>query len=519
MPLQFCKSKTKRRGKKAPVRGTNTPQAAFLRQIMDPVKIRLINLVEELDPPLGLAYVATYAREKIGRDKVDISIIDVNFINPIEALKKDRPDIIGISVMTAYFNKAKKLAEKIKELYADTLIVVGGVHLSTHKESFNKLFDIAVIGEGEETFCSIVKQYIDCNRRLDAGLLRGTNGIMFWDGDKAVETEPRELIEPLDQVPYPDRSLFDKRYFKKNLNRLVDEKSVRTTTMITSRGCPFKCVFCSTSLFWKKVRFFSAKKIADEVEYLHKDFGIEVIAVWDDLFGITKKRVRECIDELKNRDLLGKVVFITMFKADLVDDEMCVLLKELGVKGLNFGFESGSQKMLSYLKKDKLTVEQIKDAVLTCNRHDMKVFGSFMFGSPGETIDDMKKTIELIDFMKEQKVEGIWAFVTTPFPGTELWRYVKEKGLLDDDFDFDYTCLYNTATPICLDNSVSLKEFRKIFKIVTKKMLAFSKDTWKNRIKRAILDPKRFFKRVYNLIFLYSSVPVIIKNIRNRRRT
>jgi len=480
-------------------------------------KVFLVNLVKECDLPLGLASIATYLRENVGKD-VDIKILDSNYVSPIAEIKKAKPDIVGISAMTVYFHEAKQLAAEIRKLYPNMLIVVGGVHISTHKISFDKCFDIAVIGEGEKTFAFLVKKYFESNNFFSKEDLNKIKGIMFWDGEKKVETEPMELIANLDELPIPDRSFFDKRYFGRGVNRLVDGKFVRAGTIMTGRGCPFKCMFCSTSLFWKKVRFFSPKRIADEVEYLYETYGIEVISIWDDLFGVTKKRVLEIINEFKKRDFFGKVVFITMFKADLVDDEMCVLLKELGVRGLNFGFESGSQKVLSYLKKDKLKVEEIKNAIVTCRKHGIKVFGSLMLGSPGETLEDMKKTIELIDFMKENDVEGAWVFVTSPFPGTELWNYGVEKGLLNDNFDFEYSSHYNTMRPIFLEKNIPLIEFQKIFDIAKNKLSAFSRDSWKNRIKRAVLDPVEFVKKVYNLIFIYSAFPMFLKRFKEKIR-
>ncbi len=250
------------------------------------LKIRLINLVKELDPPLGLCSIATYTREKLS-DKIDISIIDTNFDNPIDRIRKDMPDIIGISAMTVYFNTAKILAQKIKEINKDIIVVIGGVHISTHKPSFEKCFDIAVIGEGEETFYNIIKEYMNNNMKLNYEIQKNIKGILFWNYDEMIETQPRELIENLDDIPYPDRSFLSKKYFKKNINRALDGKYVMASTMMTGRGCPFKCVFCSTSLFWKKVRLVSPKRFADEVQYLHNKYNVKLISIWDDLFGIT----------------------------------------------------------------------------------------------------------------------------------------------------------------------------------------------------------------------------------------
>lgn len=463
-------------------------------------KIALVSLIGEENPPLGLAYLATYLKEKAV--PVDVVIVDNLFTSPFKEIERLKPDIVGISALTVQYNKAVNLAGKIKE-NLPARVILGGVHISTHKPSFRPCFDLAVYGEGEDTFKELVELYKETGKFEDRDLAK-IKGIMYRDNGSVMITSPRDFIEPIDNIPYPDRSFLDRRYFRKVVNRLIGGKKAATTSILTARGCPYKCVFCSTSVFWSKVRMHSSDYVAREVKHLINDYGIEFIAIWDDLFTINKKRIRGLIEAFKKHEILGKVKFTSLLRADSVDDEMCELLLELGVVAANFGFESGSEKILKYLKRDTISVEKNKEAVLTCKKHGITVWGSLMFGSPGETIEDMKKSLDLIDFMKEAGADGIWHFVTTPFPGTGLWKYGKSKGLFDDDFDFSQSSHYNSGNPVFLEKDIPYEEFKKIFDEAGRKLASFSHDTTFNKIKRAVSNPRMLVKKIINKYLLYS---------------
>jgi radical SAM superfamily enzyme YgiQ (UPF0313 family) len=241
-------------------------------------------------------------------------------------------------------------------------------------------------------------------------------------------------------------------------------KKINAVVIMTSRGCPYDCVFCSTTNFWgNKIRFFSAKRVVDEIEMWYNDYGAIMIGIWDDLFTINKQRLREIIDLLKERGLLGKIRYECLARSNTIDEEVCVLLKELGVYELNFGFESGSPRMLAFLKKNSVTLDQHKNAIILARKHGISVTGSIIFASPGEKIEDMEKTLEFIDFCIKNKVSHIWSFTMTPFPGTEIWRIAKERGIVSEDMDWSKLSHFNQEDPPLLDEDIKLEDFKKIW--------------------------------------------------------
>lgn len=290
-------------------------------------------------------------------------------------------------------------------------------------------------------------------------------------------------------------------------------KKARIGFLFTSRGCPYRCVFCASSAFWDTVRFHSAERIVDEIKQLIDDFKVEAVSIADDLFTVNKDRIRRIVEGLRKCEILGKVMFVVNSRTNLVDEELCSILKEMGVVTVGFGFESGSEKVLKYLKQDTVTMEDNKRAIKLCKKYGFSVQGSLMFASPHETIDDMRDTLKFMDWMKQAGADGIWYFITTPFPGTELWKYCKDRGLVNINMDWDklnpitdwkQLNRYNRERPLCLDGGIEMGEFFRILMEAEKrgKLLAPPVTTLEStlafiqRIKRAILNPKRTIRIV-----------------------
>jgi anaerobic magnesium-protoporphyrin IX monomethyl ester cyclase len=198
------------------------------------------------------------------------------------------------------------------------------------------------------------------------------------------------------------------------------------------------------------------------IENLVNNYHTNLIQIWDDLFTINLPRLIKIKDKLR----LGKLVkFNCQPRPNLVTDELCLLLKDLNVTTGIFGFESGCDKVLGYLKRDTVTVEQNKKAIQLFRKHKIGIQGSVVFGSPGETIEDMYTTLDFIDYCYSQGVERLWAFVLTPFPGTELWQ--------DRFSDWDRLAMQDDDNPLLLDKSVDIKEFHKVFRLAQDKIKKF----------------------------------------------
>jgi len=424
------------------------------------MKIALINLNRYNDgdtPPLNLISIATYLNKHL--NFCDIKIFDVNFEDVVLSVKLFDPDLIGFTAMTVDYALAIELSKKIK-LFKNIPIVIGGVHISTLPISMERSFDMGIIGEGEETMLDIVKLY-NKNNKFDNKTLSKVKGIIFRDSEgKLIMNKRRDPIYPLDKLPMLDKSLIDKRYMKKKV--LPDGGYGILAHLLTSRGCPYKCVFCSTSVFWgNKLRYHSPERIASEILDYIKNYNASYIIIWDDLFAY-KKIIREFRDVFKKYKI--KIPLACNLRANLVDDELCLLLKEMGVVRVGFGFESGSDRYLKYLKAGSVTLDDMHKAILICKKHGLFIGGSLIFGGPGETLDDMNDTLKLIDFMIDNGVDNVWSFVMTPFPGTEIWEIAKERGKVND-FQMDWNLLshQNMNNPLLLDDNISIDDFKKIF--------------------------------------------------------
>ncbi len=425
------------------------------------MKIALVTIVKDRDlvSPITLAYLATYIREKGGFN--DVKIIDANFEDPMTELKRYKPDVVGLSAMTIFIGDVSNMAQRIKE-ELNIPVILGGVHISTCPVSMPKCFDVAVSGEGEQTFLELMESFRR-EGKFDKEKLKDIKGLVFWKDDKLVQTELRPQIDPIDDIPVPDRDYMHKGYFKKKMVSGAG-KHTREGTILTSRGCPFKCIFCSTAHFWKTVRFHSPERVVEEIMLLREKYKVKHYSVWDDLFPANVKRLKDIRDILKERGVLDDMTIACQARSDSINDDVCQTLKSLNTKTIGFGFESGSERVLAYLKKNTTTVEKNRQAIVTCKKYGFAVYGSLIFGTPTETIAEMRETIDFIKFAKENGADGIWCFVMTPFPGTDMWEVAKQRGKVSDEgMNWDILTHQNMDNPLLLDESISREEFKNVF--------------------------------------------------------
>jgi anaerobic magnesium-protoporphyrin IX monomethyl ester cyclase len=432
-------------------------------------KLCLINVVdlnskiERYMPQLGLGYIAAYLQKYSNINKIRIAEDSI-----MEDIHLFNPDIVGISSVSQNFNRSINLAEKIKN-ELDIPIIVGGIHISALPHTLQNCFDIAVIGEGEQTMLELLEMFE--KNGLDKTGLEKINGIGFHNQNKIEITEKRKLISPLDKIPFPARELLNIKSH---------------TSMITSRGCPYNCVFCASSVYWGKPRFFSPEYIVEEIKELIEKYSVTMIDFWDDLFIANKKRLARISQLLRDEGISNKVSFNCQARTNLMDDETLVYLKNMNVNQLSFGFESGSQKILNYLKKNTVTVEQNRNAVFLSKKYGFIVNGSFIIGSPDETKEDAEKSLK---FLKNSDIDSGLIFHLIPYPGTELWNYAKQLGIVDDEMDwnklyqnceiiedFKFAKIDPQKNYIYLNKNISFEDFSDIY-------LEFQKEFEKREMK------------------------------------
>jgi len=461
------------------------------------MKLALVSLERnEPDPPLGLAYIASYLR-KYGN--FDNTII-VDKEDQMKRLLREKPDVIGIGSMTYEFPQAKILAEQIKKEF-DVPLIIGGNHITLMTHHFQtSAFDIAVIGEGEQTMLELVQLY-ERKRSFEPDDLKRIKGIDFKDGNNIIQTEKRSLIENLDTIPFPARDLLKMKEYYTTLRRDCFGKFGVYIHMLTSRGCPYNCAFCSTSVFWQKARFHSAQYVVDEIKELVEKYKVDGIHIWDDLFIARKERVKE-IAELLKKEGLKDLEFHVFARANLITEEMCGYMKNMNVAVTEFGLESGSEKILKYLKKGNVTVEQNRSALAMCKKFGFNTLGDIIIGSPDETEDDLRQSLSLV---QDKNLDEARVFHLTPYPRTEVWEYAKQKGFVSDspDFDLRKINLGGFKEGMVLSEKISpqkLKEWYGIFKEAVEKkngsenILFYVKNLKAKHIK--YLFTKRFMEKI-----------------------
>ncbi len=385
-------------------------------------RLTLVNVSDGFEkglPPLGLCYIASYLK-KYG-DNINVKILDANSENIYENF--GHTDVVGISSVTQDFKKATKFGEFVKEKH-DIPVIIGGVHISTLPK-LSYPFDIGVIGEGEQTMLQLM-EIPDFSSKY----LRRVKGICF--GDEV--TERREPIDPLDRVPIPDRFLLNMAHYLKH-QRVIPYYSGRTLSILTSRGCPYKCAFCSTSLFWQKPRFFSAERVIEEITQLISKYRIEILHIFDDLFMGDMRRFRQIVELIKKEKINKKIKIMCLARVDQLNDETMEMLKQINTVIIGVGMESGCNRILAYLKNRTVTVDDNKRAVQLAKKYKIPLMGSFMIGNPYEGIEDLKQTLKFIRNYCSNPYLSPLTYIATPFPGTELWNYAKRKGIALDNYD------------------------------------------------------------------------------------
>ncbi len=420
------------------------------------MKLALVSVdtVEAL-PPLGLGYLASYLRKYRNFDNT--AIIDKEGL--FKGIKREKPDLVGISCTTQDFMKAWSLAKKVKqELDLPTLI--GGFHVTALPHKMPKEFDVGIIGEGEDVLCELIDAF-EKKGSFEAGDLSKIKSLAYWDSGKVKQTIRRPNIQPLDKIPFPARDLLPmKRFYLKPARHTFDKLSIGTS-LLTTRGCMYKCVFCSQTGFWQHtMRFFSPEYVVEEMKEIVDNYKIDMLRIMDDLFVVNNKRVAKIADLMKKEGISDKVEVHVFGRTNLLNDEMCKNLSKMNVRYINFGFESGSERILNYLKKGSVSVRDHWRALKLCEKYGFLVDGSFIFGTPGETKEDIYKTFELV---RSPTIKNAMFFKLTPLPASGIWDYALKRGLVSEDMNWnDLEAAIGSEKLPHLNPDMSKEEYRKI---------------------------------------------------------
>jgi anaerobic magnesium-protoporphyrin IX monomethyl ester cyclase len=401
--------------------------------------------------PLGSAYVAGVLRE----EGHDVKIFDMEFEDEKDTFEKLKKfDAVAVDsetfedwlfpLITSY-GRAKELIKGLNE--NDVTTIYFGPQPSLWPEHVLKDAkpDFCVINEADYSVRDLVAAL-----EKDKGVEK-VKGIAFMKGRKFVKTEPREYIRDLDELPYPAYDLLPMDKYYDNYF-----KGEKFSIAISSRGCPFRCIYCFRALFGNKFRGHSAERVVDEIEYLGKKFGIKHLSYIDELMVFDKPRLLKICDLIVKRDL--GITWRAQSRASLFDNDMAKAMKRAGCVYMDFGVESCSQTILNNLKKG-LTREQIYRAFRICKENDLRAFAYLMVGCPGETHETVKDSLGFA--LKLPGNPGFRLLTCTPLPNTQLFKMAVDNGVLPPNANWDQ-CYGATGKVMCQLSNEEVAKYLRI---------------------------------------------------------
>lgn len=375
-------------------------------------------------PAIGVLYLASVCRE----NKYDVSILDCPAYNydyntSIKRILEEEPDYIGISSTTAAIYNAANLAYLLLERGFDKPIILGGPHVSAVPiETMKRFpqFTVGVLGEGEDTIVELL-QILDSKSNLFE-----VKGLVVKNEGEIKITPPRPFIQDLDKLPLPAWDLLPPPdVYKFSATRF---SKTPVGSLLTSRGCYAQCTFCDASVFGRKIREHSAEYVIKMIEDLIRRFKIKSLIINDDIFAYSKNRLFKICETMIKKKL--NVEWSCSSWINLMTPDILQIMKKAGCFQIAYGIESGSQRILDFLKKG-IKLEKIQEVLKWTRNAGIRTKGYFMIGIPGDTRETIEQTI---DVAKRLELDDFQTTFCTPFPGTELYGIAAQYGEFEDNW-------------------------------------------------------------------------------------
>jgi radical SAM superfamily enzyme YgiQ (UPF0313 family) len=454
--------------------------------LIDVNRVSLDTAVDMLEYPIGLVYVASALKQAFaGRVRIYIKSYD-DRKDQLETVKlwvdEYRPAIVGLRSLTMGKKPFHRIAAYLKKELNIPLVMAGGPYASDSPGEVleSGSFDCAVLGEGEQTAVEVVSHFMD-NRSLDS-----VRGLALPSAKGATLTPPRPLLTDLDSLPAPDYGLVDFQ----GINRGHVDFSFRTNVphanLFTSRGCPFKCIYCH-NVFGKRFRAHSPERIMTEIRTLYDNYGITQFQVIEHIFNFDKQRAMTFFDMVARSGLRLGFSFPNGLRGDMVDNEMVDAMWQAGVRYIAYAVETGSPRLQKLIQKN-LNFDRIADAIALTTKKGILTRGFFMLGFPTETEKEAQMTIE---FAKASDLVLAMFFTVVYFPGTPLFKLARQMaGAEDYDFGIEDDYVRTREGPYHFSREtleeLKLKAIREFF--FSRKRLALSSRILPNFYNRRDID-------------------------------
>ncbi|MBN2121076.1 MAG: radical SAM protein [Candidatus Omnitrophica bacterium] len=428
--------------------------------------------------PLGLAYLASYLESQgLSAEIFDMNIYEGSFELLKKILKETKPLVVGVSAFTVDIIRAGDIARAVKEFDKNITTVIGGIHATALPEQTMlefEYFDYLIYGRGELSLASLVKN-------LKSGKNpRVLEGLVYRSDGNVIKNPPQRNILPLDELPYPARSRLNLKKYAPHIQKCF---TLPNTGLISSLGCPYRCVYCSIHIVHPDIYSRNPENVVKELKYCVDNFGISDFRFFDDCLTLNRARMVKLCELIIKEGL--KIHWNGVSRVDRVDYQLLKLMKKAGCHQLGYGIEVGSERGLKIINK-KTTLKQAQDAIYFTKKAGLETSASFIFGFPGETIGDMRKTI---DFAKKLSPDIALFYIVKAYPATALYENLKKENAPVHTRWDQYLVQAPPVTGTGISGEILVGLLREAYR-----SFYFRPRYILQRIKRMLEHPKREFK-------------------------
>lgn len=385
----------------------------------------------QMSHPLGIMYVAACLRRDYGYEVniIDMRVSRYSYQQLEQEIRNFSPHFLGISAQTSETISTEKIASCTKKVDSEIVVILGGPHATAYREKAldSSNIDYVVVGEGEIVTGKLINLLMSGEEVCDLP------GLIFRCNGQLINTGRAEAYTSLDDMPFPAYDLITIRKYK-NFDRFSRAGSGDYMSIFSSRACPYRCIYCH-NIFGKKFRARSAENLYREIKYLHDTYNIREFEILDDIFNLDRSRVLEFCDRIIDSGIKVTLAFPNGLRGDLLNEIQLIKLKNAGTIFIALAIESASPRMQKLIRKN-MDIEKVRRSIEIARSLRIHSHGFFMMGFPGETLEEMKMTV---DFILSSKLHSFNLFMATPYENTDLGNMARQMGRHTvSDFSQDY---------------------------------------------------------------------------------